>query len=72
LGIGRIMPEIKCIVCTRVNGLRIMINITMRQFRDPNFIDTVKNMITRFEVEPDRIELEIIESVVMDESQIVI
>jgi EAL domain-containing protein (putative c-di-GMP-specific phosphodiesterase class I) len=44
----------------------------MRQFRDPNFIDTVKNMITRFEVEPDRIELENIESVVMDESQIVI
>jgi EAL domain-containing protein (putative c-di-GMP-specific phosphodiesterase class I) len=53
-------------------GKRLENIITMRQFRDPNFIDTVKNMITRFEVEPDRIELENIESVVMDESQIVI
>jgi EAL domain-containing protein (putative c-di-GMP-specific phosphodiesterase class I) len=48
------------------------VNISMPQFRDPNFIDTVKNIITKFGVEPDRIELEITESVVMDEPQIVI
>jgi len=53
-------------------GLRMAVNISMPQFRDPNFIDTVKSIITEFGVEPDRIELEITESVVMDEPQIVI
>lgn len=53
-------------------GLRMAVNISMPQFRDPNFIDTVKNIITEYGVEPDRIELEITESVVMDEPQIVI
>jgi diguanylate cyclase (GGDEF)-like protein len=53
-------------------GLRMAVNISMLQFRDPNFIDTVKDTITEFGVEPHRIELEITESVVMDEPQIVI
>ena len=55
-----------------LTGLRMAVNISMPQFRDPNFIDSVKNIITEFGVEPDRIELEITESVVMDEPQIVI
>jgi diguanylate cyclase (GGDEF)-like protein len=53
-------------------GLRMAVNISMPQFRDPSFIDSVKNIITKYGVEPDRIELEITESVVMDEPQIVI
>ncbi|MBU3005144.1 bifunctional diguanylate cyclase/phosphodiesterase [Paraglaciecola arctica] len=53
-------------------GLRMAVNISMPQFRDPNFIDSVKNIITEFGIQPDRIELEITESVVMDEPQIVI
>lgn len=53
-------------------GLRMAVNISMPQFRDPSFIDTVKNIIIKYGVEPDRIELEITESVVMDEPQIVI
>ncbi|WP_299083431.1 EAL domain-containing protein [uncultured Paraglaciecola sp.] len=53
-------------------SLRMAVNISMPQFRDPNFIDTVKNIITEHAVAPDRIELEITESVVMDEPQIVI
>ncbi|MGJ8679980.1 bifunctional diguanylate cyclase/phosphodiesterase [Paraglaciecola sp.] len=53
-------------------GLRMAVNISMPQFRDPNFIGSVKNIITEFEIEPDRIELEITESVVMDEPQIVV
>ena len=53
-------------------SLRMAVNISMPQFRDPNFIDSVKNIITECGFEPDRIELEITESVVMDEPQIVI
>ncbi|MGS2722042.1 bifunctional diguanylate cyclase/phosphodiesterase [Paraglaciecola aestuariivivens] len=53
-------------------GLRMAVNISMPQFRDPNFIDTVKKIITENGIEPHKIELEITESVVMDEPQIVI
>lgn len=53
-------------------GLRMAVNISMPQFRDPSFIDTVKEIITKYSIAPDRIELEITESVVMDEPQIVI
>ncbi|WP_339720891.1 EAL domain-containing protein [uncultured Paraglaciecola sp.] len=53
-------------------GLRMAVNISMPQFRDPSFIETVKNIIMEFDIQPDRIELEITESVVMDEPQIVI
>lgn len=53
-------------------GLRMAVNISMPQFRDPNFINCVKEIITRHELEPERIELEITESVVMDEPQIVV
>ena len=53
-------------------SLRMAVNISMPQFRDPHFIDTVKDIITKYAVEPGRIELEITESVVMDEPQIVI
>ena len=53
-------------------GLRMAVNISMPQFRDPNFVIRVKNIITESAVAPDMIELEITESVVMDEPQIVI
>ena len=53
-------------------GLRMAVNISMPQFRDPDFVVRVKNIIIDSAVEPERIELEITESVVMDEPQIVI
>jgi diguanylate cyclase (GGDEF)-like protein len=53
-------------------GLRMAVNISMPQFRDPKFVNRVKTIITEQGVEPDKIELEITESVVMHEPQIVI
>ncbi|WP_158965495.1 EAL domain-containing protein [Paraglaciecola sp. L3A3] len=53
-------------------GLRMAVNVSMPQFRDPNFVESVKTIITEHNIEPDRIELEITESVVMDEPQIVV
>lgn len=44
----------------------------MPQFRDPDFIDTVKNVINTHGIAPENIELEITESIVMDEPHIVI
>lgn len=52
--------------------LRMAVNISMPQFRDPEFIATVKKVITKHGVQPGKIELEITESIVMDEPQIVV
>jgi diguanylate cyclase (GGDEF)-like protein len=52
--------------------LRMAVNISMPQFRDPEFINIVKNVITKEGIAPARIELEITESIVMDEPHIVV
>ncbi|ABG42534.1 response regulator receiver modulated diguanylate cyclase/phosphodiesterase [Paraglaciecola sp. T6c] len=53
-------------------GLRMAVNISMPQFRDPAFINLVKKAIINNDLEPDCIELEITESIVMDEPQLVV
>ncbi|QPG06106.1 EAL domain-containing protein [Salinimonas marina] len=53
-------------------GLRVAVNISMPQFRDRYFVQKIKQALTRFECPPAQLELEITESVVMDEPQIVI
>lgn len=52
--------------------LRVAVNISMPQFRDPEFINTVKTTVQSQNLDPSRLELEITESVVMDEPQIVV
>lgn len=52
--------------------LRMAVNISMPQFRDPEFINIVKNAILSNNLPPESIELEITESIVMDEPHIVI
>lgn len=52
--------------------LRMAVNISMPQFRDPEFINVVKDVITREGIKPEYIELEITESIVMDEPHIVV
>lgn len=54
------------------SDVRVAVNISMPQFRDPEFVQMVKNCITKHQVDPEQIELEITESVVMDEPQIVV
>jgi diguanylate cyclase (GGDEF)-like protein len=66
--------------CQRLNQLtaagydqiRMAVNISMPQFRDPDFVPMVKRSVTQNHIQPSRLELEITESVVMDEPQIVI
>ena len=52
--------------------LRMAVNISMPQFRDPAFISIVKEVILHEGIDPARIELEITESIVMDEPHIVV
>ncbi|WP_018983708.1 two-component system response regulator [Salinimonas chungwhensis] len=66
--------------CRRINQLRaegyghlrVAINISIPQFRDRYFVEKVKAALDRFSCPPGSLELEITESVVMDEPQIVI
>jgi len=52
--------------------LRVAVNISMPQFRDRSFVNKVLGTISASECDPSLLELEITESVVMDEPQIVI
>lgn len=54
------------------DGLRMAVNISMPQFRDENFIESVKSIVNEHQLTPTYLELEITESIVMDEPQIVI
>lgn len=52
--------------------LRVAVNISIPQFRDRLFVQKVKDAIEKNGIDPTLLELEITESVVMDEPQIVI
>ncbi|WP_100658206.1 EAL domain-containing protein [Alteromonas flava] len=52
--------------------LRVAVNISIPQFRDRLFVQKVKDAIEKNGIDPKLLELEITESVVMDEPQIVI
>jgi diguanylate cyclase (GGDEF)-like protein len=52
--------------------LRVAVNISIPQFRDRLFVEKVKLALSKAECDPSLLELEITESVVMDEPQIVI
>ncbi|AWB68360.1 diguanylate phosphodiesterase [Saccharobesus litoralis] len=54
------------------NNLRISVNVSMPQFRNPDFADSVISTVQRMGVNPKRFELEITESVVMDDPENVI
>lgn len=63
---------LKFLQLENTQDLRIAVNISMPQFRDANFIASVKDAVLNNDIEPASLELEITESVVMDEPQIVI
>lgn len=52
--------------------LRCAVNISMQQFRSPNFISGIVQSVTRAGIRAEQIELEITESVLMDEPDVVI
>ncbi|MDX1392670.1 MAG: EAL domain-containing protein, partial [Rheinheimera sp.] len=53
-------------------GLRIAVNVSMPQFRNHTFVQSVMDCVRRHQINPQLLELEITESVVMDEPKIVI
>ena len=75
--IGQWVLEVSCArikqLCESGYGhLRVAVNISIPQFRDRLFVQKVKDAIEKNGIDPKLLELEITESVVMDEPQIVI
>ena len=55
-----------------LNDLRMAINVSMPQFRSVGFVDMVFDIFNSTNLSPDMLELEITESVVMDDPHLVI
>lgn len=48
---------------------RVAINLAAPQFEDPSFCDRVARVLSRHSIPPDRIELELTESLLLDDSE---
>ncbi len=64
--------QIHYLTAQGLEPLRIAVNVSMPQFRSPNFVLSVINAVQATKIDPQMLELEITESVVMDEPKIVI
>ncbi len=73
LQIGNWVLENACIILKKwsehhnTQSLRLAINISARQFHEPLFCETVANALSRHGVRPELLELELTESVVIDD-----
>ena len=55
-----------------VHGLRMSVNVAISQFRHPQFIDTLRLALEQTGVAPQQIELEVTESMAMEEVEFVV
>lgn len=49
--------------------LRIAINVSAKQFRQPNFVNEIKGIIRKTEANPNLLKIELTESVVLDDAE---
>jgi diguanylate cyclase (GGDEF)-like protein len=57
---------------TGFGGLRMAINVSVAQFRHPRFIDSLERALAETQVDPRRVELEITESMAMEDADFVV
>jgi c-di-GMP phosphodiesterase len=53
-------------------AIRIAVNVSMQQFRQPSFVQTVIDTIKRYAINANQLEIEVTESIIMDDPQIVV
>lgn len=70
--IGQVCHDLSQLQQDGYPSLRAAVNISMPQFRSTNFISCIINALSKNKVEPARLELEITESVLIDEPELVI
>ena len=46
-------------------GLTVSVNVSARQFRQPDFVDQIKSALDRYRIDPTRLKLELTESLVL-------
>jgi diguanylate cyclase (GGDEF)-like protein len=66
------VKELKAWDAQGLSGVRMAINVSLVQFRDPQFLQRVQAALAETGIAPNRIELEITESVAMMEADTVI
>lgn len=64
--------RLKVLIATGYPPIRMAVNVSVLQFRDRDFVDYVKYIVDLHGIPPSLLELEVTESVVMDEPEIVI
>lgn len=64
--------QIKLLQAQGFQRMRIAVNVSMPQFRNPLFVQSVIDCVDRYQIDPQMLELEITESVVMDDPKMVI
>lgn len=52
--------------------LSISVNVSIPQFRQDNFVDSIIKTMTQHKIKPNKLELEITENILMDDPQIII
>ena len=70
--INQACSQIKVLEENSFNTITISVNVSIPQFRLGNFVDTVLNAIHSHKVQPNKLELEITENILMDDPQVVI
>jgi EAL domain-containing protein (putative c-di-GMP-specific phosphodiesterase class I) len=55
-----------------LSGLRMSVNVSLVQFRDPDFVGMARRCILDHGIDPGRIELEITESMALSEAETVV
>lgn len=56
----------------RTQSLQMSVNVSARQFHQPDFVDTVRDSLTSSGINPARLKLELTESVVLDNVDVVV
>jgi len=77
LSLGQWLISMACQHCNQIqetglSDITTAINISGIQIRENNFIDTVRNALEKSGIEPGCLELELTESILMDDSALVI
>jgi diguanylate cyclase (GGDEF)-like protein len=49
------------------HGLQLAVNVSARQFRQPDFVDQVRDILLQTQVNPNRLKLELTETLVLDD-----
>lgn len=52
-----------------LRGMRLAVNVSARQFRDPHFFEDVRKIIQEYEIDPRALEIEITEGTLMDDTK---